>query len=506
MKIFNTAQVRALDDYTINNEPISSIDLMERASKAFVRWFINDFTYTDKSVSIFCGSGNNGGDGLAVARLLSESDFKVEVINCKMSALPSNDNQINFQRLKAIKKISIKNLINGDPMPSIKQNSVVIDAILGSGLSRPITGYWKVLIEYINQLPNTIVAIDIPSGTFADEVTTGTSILAAKTISFELPKLAFFFPENYDRVGDWIIQSIGLHSDFIDSTKTHNYFVDYQFVQPILKRRPKFAHKGNFGRALLAVGSYGMMGAGILAAKACLRSGVGLLTLHVPKSAYEIMQISIPEAMTDTDVDTNYITQLSGTDKYNAIGIGCGIGQHPYTFEALETLLNENQKPMVLDADALNIIAKRPALLGLIPPSSILTPHLKEFERLFGRSENDFERNTLQRTKAKEFGFIIILKGAHTAVATPDGNCYFNSTGNPGMASGGMGDVLTGILTSLLAQSINPSQAAILGVYLHGLAGDLAANEIGQISLGASDLIDYIGPAFKEIQDDKYGI
>ena len=500
MKILTPKQIQALDAYTIVNEPIKSIDLMERASNAFVTWFMQQFPAAEKTpVRIFCGPGNNGGDGLAVARLLNRKFYEVEIYLCQIGIHRSPDFKKNLKRIPRRRGVPILTIKETDKFPVVEKNVVVIDAIFGSGLNRPITGYWAQLVKYLNQLPNQRVAIDIPSGLFAEKHTTGIAIQSDYTLSFELAKRAFFFPENYHRVGKTFIQPIGLSQAFIQQAATNNYLVTKTFIKSILKQRHKFDHKGTFGHALLIAGSIGKMGAAVLATKACLRSGVGLVTTHSPICGYTILQISCPEAMASVDQTENYISEFPTLTNYRAIGMGCGIDQTAATQTALFDLLTKAKKSLVLDADALNILGANPDKLATIPPNSILTPHPKEFERLFGKTANDFARNEHQLQQAKKLNCIILLKGANTAIACPDGACYFNSTGNPGMATGGSGDVLTGILTGLLAQGYSPKEATILGVYLHGLAGDLAIKETGQESLLAGDLVNYIGKAFQVI-------
>ncbi len=501
MKILTPKQIRALDAYTIANEPIKSIDLMERAANAFVSWFIQQFPDTERMpVKIFCGPGNNGGDGLAIARLLNTKYYQVTVYICAIGPQKSPDFAKNLKRLPSRRGLPTFTITEGANLIEIEPTAIIIDAIFGSGLNRAVSGYWEKLINHINQLPNRVVAVDIPSGLFAEKHTEGMAIQADYTLSFEVAKRAFFFPENHQKVGKVFIQPIGLSQIFIQQAETHNYLITKSLIKSVLKKRQKFDHKGTYGHALIITGSLGKMGAAVLATKACLRSGVGLVTTHSPKCGYTILQISCPEAMTSIDKDADYISECPKLATYKAIGIGCGIDQKKATQIALFEVLKKARQPLVLDADALNILAANPAQLANIPPNSILTPHPKEFERLFGKTENDFARNELQVTKAKELNCVLLLKGANTCIATPAGDCYFNTTGNPGMATGGSGDVLTGILTGLLAQGYTAKAATILGVYLHGLAGDTAAKVIGQESMIASDLIDYLGQTFQQLK------
>jgi NAD(P)H-hydrate epimerase len=501
MKIFTVEQIRRLDEFTIENEPVASIDLMERAARAFTDWYVEKFQDSDRKVYVFCGPGNNGGDGLAIARLLHWMFYEVTVYPLLIGNNTSEDFDKNLGRLKWERACTVVEIETEAPLPSLLPGSMVIDAIFGSGLSRPVEGYWARFIEYLNASPVTRVSVDIPSGMFADKPTTGACIHADYTFSFEMPKLGFLFPENQNYVGEWTFGSIELHPGFIGKEPTPWFFTEKTSVSHLVKKRKKHDHKGTYGHALLVMGSYGKLGAAVLAARACLRSGVGLLTLCVPRCGYQVLQTVVPEAMIFTSDDDHAITTL-GEDlsKYEAIGAGCGIGTAGQTVAALEALLELAGKPLVLDADALNIMAAHPHLLKKIPPGSILTPHPKEFERLFGATSDSFSRNALQRQKAQELNIYLVLKGAYTSISCPDGTCHFNSTGNPGMATGGSGDVLTGLLTGLLAQGYSPFETCILGIYLHGLAGDLAATQLGEEAMLASDVVRFITKAFKWLE------
>ncbi len=500
MKILNADQLRSCDLYTIENEPIDSIDLMERASNQFCKWFIQEFTLEyNPMLSVFCGKGNNGGDGLASARILKEAGYEVEVFIIDLFSEENPDFIKNLDRLKT-SDIKINRIISAEEMPVFDEDEILIDAILGSGLNRDIEGELEKIVGFINECNNIVISIDIPSGMFADKVTLGSSVMADYTYSFEAPKFSFLLPDNFNRVGEFFFGSIGLDKKFIQSLPCHNYYVTEETVKNIYKIRPKFAHKGMFGHALLVMGSHGKMGAAILATRACLRSGAGLVTVHVPGCGYDVMQISIPEAMVTLDEDQFIFTRVYDLQKYNTVAVGCGLSTKNKTRNALCYMLKNIENPTVLDADALNILAQSPDWMEFIPKNSILTPHPKEFERMFGRTLNGYDRFELLREKAIELGVYIILKGANSCIATPNGNCYFNSTGNPGMGTAGSGDVLTGILSGLLAQEYTPLEACVLGVYLHGLSGDLAAEYIGQEALTAGDLIEYLGKAFMKLR------
>lgn len=499
MKILFSPQIREADQYTIRQEPVVSIELMERAATAFVQWFEWRFQDTSQEVAIACGTGNNGGDGLAIARLLYHRFYPVSVFLMQIGETLSPDCQINLEQLPPREAVPVTVVADGDSLPTLPEKAILVDALFGSGLNRPVEGYWAACIEALSRHPGVKVSVDLPSGLFADTHSSGTVFRADFTCSFELPKLAFFMPENGPFTGEWEIVPIGLSPSFIDQAETPYGYTRKEDVQPLLRHRNRFAHKGHFGHALLVCGSYGMIGAAILSSRACLRSGVGLLTVHTPRCGYSILQSTVPEAMANPDRHELHWTESPSLQGYAAIGVGCGIGKQPATLEALRDLLKQARQPLVLDADALNLLAASD-LLSLIPKGSILTPHPKEFERLFGPSSNDFERLALLREKAKALGCVLVLKGAFTAVGSPEGAIWFNGSGNPGMATAGSGDVLTGILTGLLAQGYAPWDAARLGVFLHGLAGDLAAERLGHDALLAGDLVDCLGHAFQYLK------
>ncbi|PAC32853.1 NAD(P)H-hydrate dehydratase [Flectobacillus sp. BAB-3569] len=483
-KIFDTQQIRNWDAYTIAQEPIASIDLMERASIAFTDRLLSLFS--DKDFTIFCGKGNNGGDGLAIARMLVAMNRKVEVYVVDYSAQASPDFVVNYDRLTSLTTIHpIKSLKD---FPVIGQNCVVVDAILGSGTNRPVEGILKDVIQEINQSKLPVISVDIASGLYVSQpIARGNTIIQPDyTLTFEAPKLAFLMPQNQLYVGEWECLPIGLSKEYVQNTSTSFFWTD----MVSLKKRAKFSHKGTFGHALLAVGSYGSIGAAVLSAKACLRSGVGLLTTYIPACGYEIMQASVPEAMCQTDPAEKELSVCPDLEKYTVIGIGCGLGKSEKTKAFLKVLLRQVKSPLVLDADALNIMAEEADMLALIPAKSVLTPHPKELQRLIGSWENDFEKLEKVKVFSQKYNCIVLVKGMHTAVVLPNQEVHFNSTGNPGMATGGSGDVLTGIITALIAQGYSSEEAAIIGVFKHGEAGDMAAQERGQMAMLPSDIIE----------------
>ncbi|HMK25240.1 MAG TPA: NAD(P)H-hydrate dehydratase [Chitinophagaceae bacterium] len=500
MKILSAEEIRRWDQYTIQHEPITSLDLMERAAGKAADW-LEENGYVENTFSIFCGKGNNGGDGLVIARLLAEKKYPVTVNILESGHKGTEDFQTNLARLHQHPEVDIRFIQTEDNFHELKKDEVIIDALYGSGLNRGVDGITAKLVDFINRSGCEVISIDLPSGLFTDRSSTGNTIIKAKhTLSFQCFKPAFLVAENADYIGEVSILDIGLHNDFYTSVQSAHELVDDTIIHTIYKPRNRFAHKGNFGHALLIAGSYGKIGAAVLSSKACLRSGVGLLSCHIPKCGYDILQSTVPEAMVMTDINSSFNTKVEeDMENYEAIGIGPGIGTASETKKLLKNLLDAYHRPVVLDADALNIISAEKGLSKSIPAGSILTPHPKEFERLFDETANDFDRIQLALQKAKELNCVIVLKGHYTLIAAPGGMAFFNSTGNAGMATAGSGDVLTGILTGLLAQSYSSIETAILGVYLHGIAGDLAAKNISMEAMVAGDIIENLGLAFSSL-------
>jgi ADP-dependent NAD(P)H-hydrate dehydratase / NAD(P)H-hydrate epimerase len=501
MKILTCNQIRQVDQYTITHEPIRSVDLMERASEACSAW-ISKYYDVSTAVKVFVGPGNNGGDGLAIARMLSSWDFQVSVYVLNAIDKFSPDALKNYNRLISQKRAKVFTLVD-DQLPVITGNEVLIDALFGSGLSRPLDGLAAKVVKHMNNSLATIIAIDIPSGLFGENNaanTTDAIIRAHYTLTFQMPKLAFFFAENEAYVGKPVVLNIDLHPEAIQQAISDYELIEASQMKRILKIRPRFSHKGTYGHALLISGSYGKMGAAILAATACMRSGVGLLTIHIPAVGYSIVQIAVHEAMVSVDKNNLEIGQCPATDKYSAVGIGPGIGMSEETAGMLYELITNAKAPLVLDADALNIISMHPDWIKKLPENTVLTPHPREFERLAGVSSGGYDRHLKQIAFSRVNRVVVVLKGAYTSITDPEGHCWFNPTGNPGMATGGSGDVLTGIILSLLAQGYKSFDAACMGVYIHGFAGDLAAEELAEESLIASDIINNLGIAFKNLK------
>lgn len=501
MKIFTTRQIADIDQYTIKNEPIPDIDLMERASLQITNWVIRHIS-NEKKLQFFAGPGNNGGDALAIARQLSEYDYTCEVYLISFGKELKGSPAINWQRLKDQGKVKFTEIVSESDIPEISNKTVVLDGIFGSGLSRKLDGIPKKLAERINQSGVFILAIDMPSGLFGEDNSFNDLSLvvkADKTLTFQFPKLSFFFPEHDGILGNWEVLPIGLHPDAIADFDTPFHFLTKEYLSPKLIKRGKFTHKGTYGHALLIAGSYGKMGAAVMASKACLRAGTGLLTSHIPHSGYPIIQTTVPEAMCSIDASDIMFTGFPDLGQYSAVGIGPGLGTKINSQRGLKDLLLAKPEKLVIDADALNILSMHPEWYELLPENVILTPHPKEFERLAGKSADSFTRLEMQREFSAKYKVIIVLKGAHTCISFPDGQIYFNMTGNPGMATAGSGDVLTGIILGLLAQPYSAKDAVLLAVYLHGIAGDIAEERYGQEALIAGDIIENLGNAFLKL-------
>lgn len=504
MKILSSIQLKELDKYTIEMEPITSIDLMERASHALTEAIVRRWD-TSYRIIVFAGPGNNGGDALAVARMLSKKNYHVEVFLFNTKGTLSNECMTNLGRLKTCGSIYFTEISTHFDPPALTEKDLIIDGLFGTGLNKPLSGGFASVVKYLNASKATIVAIDIPSGLMGEDNTYNVRphiIHADVTLSIQLPKLSFLFPENEDIIGEWELLDIGLKQSFIDASESPYSILDIKDIRPLIKSRKRFAHKGSFGHGLLIAGSYGMAGASILSAKACLRSGIGLLTVHVPIHNHDLLQITVPEAIVQTDIHERYFAEPVELRRYNALAIGPGLGQEEDTALAMMEQIQGCHLPVVLDADAINILSTHRNWLSRLPKQCILTPHLGELERLIGKCMDSYERITKVKELANYLQSYILIKGAWTAIVTPEGHCYFNPTGNPGMATAGSGDVLTGILLALLAQGYSPEESCELGVYIHGLAGDIAAKSLSEISMTAGDIIEALPSAWKKILND----
>jgi ADP-dependent NAD(P)H-hydrate dehydratase / NAD(P)H-hydrate epimerase len=502
MKIFPAESVRIIDQYTIEHEPIPSIDLMERAALKLKDWYVRRY-HIDKKVVVLAGPGNNGGDALALARMLADRQYRVDCYLVSASGRLSDDCSANLRRLELQGLVNIKKISSSDDFPVVEVGDVFIDGLFGSGLTRVVDGVYRELIAYINHCNTTVLSIDIPSGLFGEDNSSNDpeAIMEADfTLTFQFPFLSFFFAENERYTGIWEVLDIGLHPEIIEQTGTGYTVTERQQIASMLPVRGRFAHKGTFGHALVIAGSSGMMGAALLTGGAVLRSGAGLVTLHVPKAGFRVVQTAFPEAIVNLDQMDDCFSEPPVTGKYSAVAIGPGLGLDDKSVNGLQKLLEKTEAPLVIDADALNMIAANPLLAGLIPERSILTPHPLEFDRIAGESPDAWSRHLRQIEYSVSHKVIVVLKGAFTGISFPDGTYMFNSTGNPGMATGGSGDVLTGIIVSLLAQGLSPEYSATAGVFLHGMAGDLAAEKFGQESMIAGDIIKCLGDAFNKVK------
>ena len=500
--------IRESERFTMEMEPISSTDLMERAAATLTDQLMKDVRIGEvEQVLVFCGPGNNGGDGLVIARLLAYCHRPVTVVTACFSGVTTPDFDINYQRIQQmmhdfpnLQCITFKEY---QEHPTQAALVVAIDALFGIGLSRPLSGEYADVVDFINDQQHYVVSVDVPSGLFIDRHTPKEAhcIRAHRTYTFQWNKWAFLLPETADFIGTVSILDIGLRPVH-DSFGRSGEYLTKETVASLLLPPKKYAHKGSNGHGLLIAGSKKMPGAAILAATAALRSGIGKVTVHTTANVAAALPIALPEAILDIDPNEECVScchweEISGL---NAMAIGPGIGREPQTLALLKDLLSEVHAPVVFDADALNLLADNKTLLAYLPENSILTPHFKEFERLASASENDFDRIERLKAFAQKHNVIVILKGANSVIAMPDGKAFVNSTGNPGMATAGSGDVLTGVILTFLAKGYAPQLAAILGTYLHGLAGDCALETESPESLIASDIAKNLGKAMKQIR------
>lgn len=497
MKIFTAKQIRSWDQFTISREPVSSIQLMERASMAVAHW-ISEHCKNHKKLAVFCGNGNNGGDGLAVARILYLKGFDVDVFVEDPKGKFSEDASVNLKRLRDMSGISVRKF-NQSENYNFDDKTLIIDALFGTGLSRPLGDEYTILVEQLNAKKTIRISIDVPSGLSADEMPEENNVIlkADYTLTFQSWKRAFLHPEAGKYTGKVEVLDLDLSKIYSENTETAYFVTDDVLIESVFKPRAEFSHKGSYGKAAIAGGSYGKIGAAVLATKSALKTGAGLTFALAPECGYQILQTSCPEAMFIKGGE-EFITNFE-IEKDCTCGIGPGLGTHPETGKNLLGFLKNCTQPLILDADALNLISKDSKNLKWIPKKSIITPHPKEFERLFGSTSNSFKRLELAREKAKELDIYIVLKDHHTQVVTPQGNVFYNITGNSGLAKGGSGDILTGILTSLLAQGYSQEETCILGVWLHGKAADLAAEKYSKESMLPGDVIDELGTVFEEL-------
>jgi hydroxyethylthiazole kinase-like uncharacterized protein yjeF len=502
MIILNTAQIRELDRLTLLKQGILSHELMERAALACTDWILKNCALETHFV-VICGKGNNGGDGLAIARQLFVKNLNVSVY--LLSGTRSVDAELNYNRLVET-GVPLTILTGSIDFDKIPEHATIIDALVGTGLTKPLEGLTAELVNHLNKLPNFTISIDAPTGFFTDSPMPDddSAIHADVTLSFQVPKLMFFFPESDPYLGEWQLLNIGLASPEEIHLPAQQYLLIGD-IQKLLKKRNRFSHKGTFGHALICGGSDGKHGALILSAKACLRSGVGLTTVYSPGNGVIPLQTAVPESMLiRSDAETHLAGNLN-TEHFSAIGFGPGAGTHEDTARVLKGCIQQTNTPLVIDADGLNILSEQLTWLAFLPPETILTPHPGEFDRLTHKQKSGYERWLMAREFARVNNCIVVLKGAFTSIHSPDGATWFNSTGNPGMATGGSGDVLTGIITGLLAQGYHAIEAAKIGVFLHGVSGDLAAEALTEAAMKSGDLIEFLPAAWNAINKSVEG-
>ncbi len=504
MKILSATQLKEADKLTLEKQGISSTELMERAATMVFDEIHKRLQGAPIPVKIFCGIGNNGGDGLVVGRQLIDAGYDVTIYIVNYSDQRSQDFLVNYDRVKNRTKKWPVLLKSEDEFPEINYGDFVVDAIFGVGLNRPLPDWVAGLVRHINASGAFVLAIDMPSGLMADAAVEDLEsiIRASYTITFQAPKMAFYLPDTAPYVGDLQILDIGLDADFLEKASAVAELISRPEARALYTPRQRFTHKGTYGHALIIGGSYGKIGSVCLTATAALRAGAGLVTIYAPKCGYDILQTALPEAMVLTDPHKEILTNIEFDLEPDVIGFGVGVGTKEETIEALEQLLKKNKKPMVLDADGLNILSKKNDLLKLLPEGSVLTPHPKELERLIGSWKDDFEKLEKVKSFTKEYKVIVLIKGTYTCIVTPK-DLFINTTGNPGMATAGSGDVLTGVITALIGQGYEPLRATVLGTYLHGKAGDLAAEKFSYEGVIAGDIAKNTGAAIFDLFETK---
>lgn len=499
MKIFSAQQMREADQATMNTEQITSLELMERAATQIFNLIHNRLQGSSVLIHVFCGIGNNGGDGLVISRLLLEHGYTIKTYIVNFSDNRSKDFLINYDRLKEISKDWPIQLKSEEDLPEISREDMIIDAIFGIGLNRPLVPWVTSLIKHINKARCFTLSIDIPSGLYTDKAPENPEgvIYADVTVTFQLPKLVFFLPETGIYTRDLEVIDIGLDRSFLIQNPGIGILISKNEVLPLYRPRPKFSHKGIYGHGMIIGGSYGKIGSVVLATKAALKTGAGLITAYIPECGYQVLQSTVPEAMVITDNDDE-LEEIKLDFKASAIGIGIGLGTGTKTTKAFEEFLTENKSPLVIDADGINILSNNPKIIEKLPENTILTPHPKELERLIGGWKDDFDKIEKTKVFSKAHNCIIVIKGANS-ITVFENQLYINNNGNPGMATAGSGDVLTGIITGLLSQGYDPLHAAVFGVYLHGSAGDIAVQKTGFEGLIASEIVSHIGSSFLEL-------
>ncbi|WP_400079138.1 NAD(P)H-hydrate dehydratase [Winogradskyella sp. R77965] len=500
MKLFSKEQIYEGDKLTTERQNISSTDLMERAGTQIFNWIHQRMQGAQVPIHVFCGIGNNGGDGLVLARHLITHGYNVVtyIVNC--SDKRSKDFLINYDRIKNVTKDWPKMLTCQADFPEFHQDDIIVDAVFGIGLNRPPNDWVKELFQRFRVSKAFTLSIDIPSGVYTDKAIEDENAVvhANYTLSFQSPKLVFFLPETAKYTVQWEVLDIGIDRDYLMQTETEVELISKYEVLPLYKPRQKFAHKGDFGHVMILGGSYGKIGAVNLASRAALSSGAGLVTAYIPKCGYHSMQGSLPEVMVISDENETNISNISFDIEPNVIGVGVGVGTSAETAKAYEAFLKKNKTPLVVDADGINLLSKKKALLKLLPEQSILTPHPKELERLVGKWPDDFEKLKKVKAFSEKYNVIVLIKGANSITVYQD-KLYINTTGNPGMATAGSGDVLTGMISGLIAQGYESLSATIFGVYLHGRSADIALEDYGYQSLIASHIIETIGEAYIDL-------
>ena len=499
MKILPIAAIRTWDTFTIQAQNISSWDLMERAASEVFIHIQKLFPKLPNQVLIFCGIGNNGGDGLALARLLATTDSNILVLLPTSRIKMSADAQINLDKLKGTK---VQVLTFNEATLESRNSDLVIDCLFGSGLNRPIhDGIYAEMIGYFNKLQGTKISVDLPSGMFTDTLNNPQDkiTIADYTLTFQTPKRSFFFFENYLYTGEIIVVDIQLSRLYINNQISDQELVTLLYAKLLFRKRVRNSYKKTYGNLLLVAGSE-KAGACILSSMAAVRSGLGLLTVMCDKQKHNVILTRVPEAMM---IETSLYEepQLINLIKYDALALGPGLGISSSNEKLFKNLLHFFNAPMVIDADGISILSQNKSWLSYLPQESILTPHPGEFERLVGKTQNTLEVFQKATEFCSKYNVYLVYKNFYSVVFTPHGKKYFITAGNSGMAKGGSGDVLTGVIGSLLAQGYPAEHAAVLGTWVHATAGAKAAEIKSETGMTPTDLIDHLCGVWLQLEN-----
>jgi len=509
MKLFTLEDILGIERQTLTQENTKFHDLVERVGNAAANEIASHWRPSVRTV-IFAGPGNDGAYALMTASSLLERGYVPHIYLFNIGGNSLNDECRRCRDILRAKYSSdvLEEVVTKFNIPELGVSDLVIDGLFGPELRQPLTGGFMSLVRYINESGATVVSLDMPSGMCGDwnhNVSARNVVKADVTLALQYPRLPFFFADFAGLAGQWRVLDIGYSREAAENRQSSFYLIEDDEVRSLLKPREPFSNKSDYGSACLVAGSYGMVGASVLACMGALRAGAGKVTVYGPQCSFSVVQTAAPEAMFMSDKSHHEISDITLPDTFSAIGVGPGIGTSEATVDALDSFIKRYRSPLVLDADALNCIALRPALLNHIPVLSVITPHAGEFDRLFGKQSSHEARLLKAVEVSRKYNLLILLKGHYTTLVRPDGKIYINSSGSPAMATPGSGDVLTGVLTAFMAQGYKPEVAALIAAFVHGRAGELASLRHGQYGVIASDIVNCIGEAIMKIMAQPIG-